>query len=151
MMCHIQKEEYFDSVHCCSRPPRTGKTKREKLHSFLYPRDRVCVCVCVHSFFLFECLSMSSPDLQDLSPRALSSAVKVCLLVSGQRLTLADLQHGQRPHPEVQPHQRHPQHHHAQRGHPRLPLESQSAPRGPGQLSSPVSDARISPSPLNSV
>ena len=62
---------------------------------------------------------------------------------SGQRLSLADLQHSQRPHPEVQPHKRHSQHRHTQRGHPRLPLESQSAPRGPGQLSSPVSDVQI--------
>lgn len=63
--------------------------------------------------------------------------------LSGQRFSLADLQHCQRPHPEVQPHQRHSQHRHAQRGDPRLPLEPQPTQRGLGQLSSPVSDEEM--------
>ncbi|XP_074127988.1 polyglutamylase complex subunit TTLL1 isoform X4 [Sminthopsis crassicaudata] len=48
------------------------------------------------------------------------------------------IEHGQRPNPQVQPDQRHPQHRGAQRGDPRLQVEQVPAQGGAGQLRDPV-------------
>lgn len=108
---------------------------------------RQCVHACLGARVHYRALPVSNVAPVPKGPG--SWKVNAAVSVPGERLALADLQHGQRPHPQVQPHQRHAQHRHAQRGDPGLPLEPQPAPRGPGELPSPVSEVEIWVNKLN--